>query len=56
MPWTTLAFEQVVQWKFGLAGGVSASLMAAGYKLGNTKCMIIGCTGLALILGSGGHH
>ncbi|MFF0289669.1 hypothetical protein [Streptomyces sp. NPDC005262] len=52
MPWITLFLEQLAQWKLGFMGGVSASLMAAGIKLGNTKCLIVGCVILALLLGS----
>ncbi|MET8325068.1 hypothetical protein [Streptomyces sp. NPDC005181] len=52
MPWITLFLEQLLQWKLGFMGGVSASLMAAGIKLGNTKCLIVGCVILALLVGS----
>ncbi|MFJ7948215.1 hypothetical protein ACIQ6K_31930 [Streptomyces sp. NPDC096354] len=52
MPWITLFLEQLMQWKLGFMGGVSASLMAAGIKLGNTKCLIVGCVILALLLGA----
>ncbi|MDF6043299.1 hypothetical protein LRD69_14320 [Streptomyces sp. JH14] len=52
MPWITLFLEQLIQWKLGFMGGVSASLVAAGVKLGNTKCLIAGCVILALLAGS----
>ncbi|MFE7791360.1 MULTISPECIES: hypothetical protein [unclassified Streptomyces] len=53
MPWITLAFEQLAQWKLGFMGGLSATLMAAGIKLGSAKCLITGCVILALLAGSG---
>ncbi|MFE7108313.1 hypothetical protein ACFU98_23335 [Streptomyces sp. NPDC057575] len=51
MPWITLALEEIVQWKFGFMGGLSAAFVAAGIKLGNTKCLIAGCVLLALLIG-----
>ncbi|WP_327709753.1 hypothetical protein OG912_14880 [Streptomyces sp. NBC_00464] len=56
MPLIPLVIEQLAQWKLGLLGGVSASLLVTGCKLGNTTCVVIGSVSLALLLNSSGQH
>ncbi|WP_326659372.1 hypothetical protein [Streptomyces sp. NBC_00385] len=50
MPWITLALEQFLQWKLGVLGSVGFTLTAVGIKLGNDKCLTMGCVTLALLI------
>lgn len=44
------AFEQVVQWRFGVAGMLALGLVTFGHKSRNSTCTAIGLTALALLL------
>lgn len=44
------AFEQVVQWRYGIAGMLAVGLVTLGHKSRNTTCTAIGLTALALLL------
>lgn len=44
------AFEQIVQWRYGVAGMLAFGLLSLGHKSRNVTCTAIGLTALALLL------
>jgi hypothetical protein len=44
------AFEEIVQWRFGIAGMFAVGMVTLGHKARSTTCTAIGLTALALLL------
>jgi hypothetical protein len=45
-----VAFEELVQWRYGAAGMLSIALVTVGHKVKSTACTVIGLTALAVLL------
>lgn len=45
-----VAFEQLVQWRFGALGVIGLTLLAVGVKARNVTCSCVGAVVLAMLI------
>ena len=50
MPFVAIAFEQIIQWKYGTVGAAALLMLSVGFKIKSSTCAGAGAIILALLL------